>query len=124
MRSSIAAARRRAKQIMKRFADIPIQVKAGEHEIVVTFIERSRAASDEQISTFAPSERSASRAPSACRALIGGINLIGPYDSPGLSPTASRKKLFVCEPEVRRSRARLRRSRSPRISRAARSGGP
>ena len=33
--------------IMKRFANIPLQVKAGAHEIVVTFIERSRAASDE-----------------------------------------------------------------------------
>ena len=30
----------------------------------------------------------------------GGVNLIGPFNSPGLSPTASRKKLFVCEPEV------------------------
>ena len=40
--------------IMKRFADIPLQVKAGQHEIVVTFIERSRAASDEHISDFTP----------------------------------------------------------------------
>ncbi len=36
-------------ELMKRFANIPAQVKAGDHEIIVTFIERSRAESDEQI---------------------------------------------------------------------------
>ncbi len=86
--------------IMKRFADIPIQVKAGEHEVAVTFIERSRASSDEQISTFAPQRTFSFTGEERVPALIGGINLIGPYDSHGLSTTASRKKLFVCEPEV------------------------
>ena len=38
-------------EIMSRFADIPLQVRAGDHEIVVTFIERSRATSDEMIAT-------------------------------------------------------------------------
>ena len=86
--------------IMKRFADIPIQVKAGEHEIAVTFIERSRASSDEQVSTFAPQRTYSFTGAERVPGLIGGINLIGPYDSHGLSPTASRKKLFVCQPEV------------------------
>jgi hypothetical protein len=86
--------------IMMRFANIPIQVKAGTHEIAVTFIERSRAASDELVSTFTPQQTFSSTGAPRVPGIVGGINLIGPYNSPGLSPTASRKKLFVCEPEV------------------------
>ena len=86
--------------IMKRFANIPVQVKAGSHELAVTFIERSRAASDEQVSTFTPQQTFSSTGAGRVAGIVGGINLIGPYNSPGLSPTASRKKVFVCEPEV------------------------
>ena len=48
-------------EIMKRFMNIPLQVKAGTHEIAVTFIERSRAASDELVSTFTPPDRRSAR---------------------------------------------------------------
>jgi hypothetical protein len=87
-------------EIMSRLANIPLQVAAGDHEIIITFIERARAASDEQISTFSPtrtfSYSSAPRVPT----IAGGIDLIGPYNSPGVSRTASRDLLFICEPEV------------------------
>ena len=85
-------------ELMKRFADIPLTVTAGKHEIVVTFIERSRAADDEQIGggssdfSFGGAARVAG--------IVGGINMVGPFNSTGLSKTASRRKLFVCEPEV------------------------
>src|SRR3954467_1870193 len=36
-------------KLMERFANIPVQVTAGVHEVVVTFIERSRVATDELI---------------------------------------------------------------------------
>lgn len=87
-------------EIMKRFTDIPIAVTAGAHEIVITFISRSRAASDEQVSTFAPSETFTFTGAPRVPGLEGGINMSGPYNSPGLSSTPSRRKLFVCEPEV------------------------
>ena len=32
--------------------------------------------------------------------ITGGINMVGPFNSTGLTRTASRRKLFVCEPEV------------------------
>ena len=41
-------------EIMKRFAAIPLHVTAGVHEIVVTFVERARAATDEAIFGFTP----------------------------------------------------------------------
>ncbi|HEX5045867.1 MAG TPA: DUF1592 domain-containing protein [Gammaproteobacteria bacterium] len=87
-------------QIMKRFAAIPLQVKAGAHEIVVTFVERSRAASDEQISEFTPASSFSYSGGGRVAGIVGGINMVGPYNSTGLTRTASRAKLFVCEPEV------------------------
>ena len=87
-------------EIMSRFANIPLHVKAGPHEIVVTFIQRSRASSDEMISTFSPRDSfSYSGAPRVPR-IASGIDLIGPFAPSGLSWTPSRRRLFVCEPEV------------------------
>jgi hypothetical protein len=85
-------------QLMKRFTDIPLQVKAGTHEVIVTFIERSRAADDELIGGGAGdfSFGGAARVPG----ITAGINMVGPFNSTGLTKTASRRKLFVCEPEV------------------------
>jgi hypothetical protein len=86
--------------IMKRFADVPIAVKAGAHEVVVTFIQRSHAASDEQVSTFTPQQTFSFTGAGRVPVIFGGINLTGPFNSPGLSATPTRKKLFICEPEV------------------------
>src|SRR3954467_1873595 len=36
-------------KLMERFANIPVQVTAGVHEVVVTFIERSRVLTDDPI---------------------------------------------------------------------------
>jgi hypothetical protein len=87
-------------EIMSRFTDIPIYVKAGVHEVVVTFIQRSRASSDEQISTFSPTRTFSYTGAPRVPGIIGGIDLIGPFQSTGLSQTPSRRKLFICEPEV------------------------
>jgi hypothetical protein len=85
-------------EFMKRFTDIPLNVTAGAHEIVITFIERSRAADDEHISgglgdfSFGGAARVAG--------INSGVTLAGPFNPTGLTKTASRQKLFVCEPEV------------------------
>jgi hypothetical protein len=89
-----------AAEIMARFADIPVQVTAGDHEVVVTFIERAQAATDGHIYGFVNyggfSFNNMMRVPR----LSGGIEVVGPFDSPGVSRTPSREKLFVCNPEV------------------------
>jgi hypothetical protein len=85
-------------EIMARFTDIPLQIEAGRHDLIVTFIERARGLSDEQIAR-GPGGLSYSGAP-RIPGVSGGIDLIGPFHSPGVSRTASRAKLFVCEPEV------------------------
>jgi len=87
-------------EIMNRFKEIPINVKAGTREVVVTFLQRSHASSDEMISDYSPRQSfSYNGAPRVPR-IAGGIDLIGPFESTGLSTTRSRELLFVCEPEV------------------------
>jgi hypothetical protein len=87
-------------EIMERFADIPVQVKAGVHEVVITFIERSRAATDEPIFGFTPYGGFSFTGQMRVPRVIGGIEVVGPFEPTGLSRTASREKIFVCEPEV------------------------
>ena len=87
-------------EIMKRFADVPVQVTAGVHEIAITFIERSRASTDEPIFGFTPyggfSYQGQMRAPR----LIGSIGIKGPFGDTALSRTPSRQKIFTCTPET------------------------
>jgi hypothetical protein len=87
-------------EIMRRFAAIPLHVTAGVHEVAITFVERARAASDEQITEFTPSQSFSFTGAPRVPTIVGGVNLVGPFDSTGLTRTASRAKLFVCEPEV------------------------
>jgi hypothetical protein len=87
-------------EIMERFTNMPVPVTAGVHELAITFIERSRALDDEQITPFDPADSFSFTGAPRVPGIFGGVDMIGPYGSPGLSPTASRRKLFVCEPEV------------------------
>src|SRR5262245_24633961 len=41
-------------EIMQRFTNIPVAVTAGRHEVVVTFVERARAATDGTVRGFIP----------------------------------------------------------------------
>jgi hypothetical protein len=85
-------------QIMQRFANVPVAVSAGVHEIVITFIERARASTEDLIAGFTPyggfSYTGEVRAPR----VIGGIEVEGPFGATGLTRTASRDKIFVCTP--------------------------
>jgi hypothetical protein len=87
-------------EILSRFADIPVQVTAGDHEVVATFIERSQAATDGHIYGFVQyggfSFNNTMRVPR----LAGGIEVVGPFAATGVSRTPSRERIFVCVPEV------------------------
>jgi mono/diheme cytochrome c family protein len=80
--------------IMKRFTNIPVQVKAGMSDVGITFIERARIESDEFVG-FLPGDEF-SRGDRAPR-VIGGVRVEGPFNSPGISETPSRRKIFVCK---------------------------
>jgi hypothetical protein len=85
-----------SKAIMQRFANIPVPVKAGTHEVIITFIERSRAASDEWVEGSGGGSFGRGR----LSRLLDGIQVVGPYGATLLSQTPSRQKIFVCTPSV------------------------
>ena len=67
-----------------------IPVKAGEHLIGVTFIERSQARDEE---TLRPRLRSRGSGPA-----IASVTISGPYAVKGSGDTPSRRRLFTCHP--------------------------
>ena len=83
-------------EIMKRFANIPVQVKAGTFDVAVTFLERARVESDEFVG-FLPGD-AFSRGDREPR-IQAGVQVMGPFNSPGVSDTPSRRRIFVCHPE-------------------------
>ena len=82
-------------EVMKRFANIPAQVKAGTHDVAVTYIERARVESDEFVG-FLPGD-AFSRGDREPR-LVGGVQVVGPFNPSGVSETESRRRIFVCKP--------------------------
>src|SRR5882724_8419101 len=88
-------------KLMERFANIPVQVTAGVHEVVVTFIERSRVATDDLIAGGTQYDGFAFKGYLRLPRLIGAIQIVGPQAGAGPTRTASREKLFICKPEVR-----------------------
>ena len=76
-------------QIMDRFTGIPVSVKAGKHEVIVTFIERSRAQS-----LWWSDSGELNRVPR----MQSGVEIQGPFNSTGISATPTRDKIFICTP--------------------------
>src|SRR5499425_1160530 len=87
-------------KIMQRFADIPVQVKAGVREVVVTFIERSRVATDDLVAGGSQYFGFAFKGYLRLPRVVGSIQVVGPYEATGSTRTRSREKLFICKPEV------------------------
>jgi hypothetical protein len=79
-----------AKAVRDRFSNIKLPVKAGPHQIGITFVARSYAESDD---TLEPLGDGLPRVPG-----VFGIEIVGPNNPTGISDTPSRKKIFVCRP--------------------------
>jgi hypothetical protein len=86
--------------IMDRFSKIPLQITAGVHDVVVAFIDRAHVESDDNVGTgfngvgalrFGDGSNRMAR-------LANGIQIVGPFNSTGISQTASRALIFVCDP--------------------------
>ncbi len=79
-------------KIVAEVSGIPIQVKAGAHTVTVTFIDRSWAESNDPTG--------AGRTFGIGQPIIrDGVQVQGPYSPQGLSLSASRAKIFICEPK-------------------------
>jgi hypothetical protein len=86
-------------KLMERFANIPLQVTAGAHEVVVTFIERSRVATDDLVLGGTQYSGFGFKGYLRLPRIIGSIQVVGPYAA-GPTRTPSREKVFICKPEV------------------------
>ena len=87
-------------KLMQRFANIPVQVKAGVHEVVVTFIERSRVATDDLIAGGTQYSGFGFKGYLRLPRLIGAVEIEGPHAAASPTLTPSREKLLICKPEV------------------------
>src|SRR3546814_6158104 len=79
----------------KRVSDIKSDVKAGRRKITITFIERANVLSDDWNSSRG-GFRGFGHLPRICE----GMEIWGPYNATGVSATASRDKIFICQPET------------------------
>ena len=80
--------------VMARFAKIPVQVQAGVRDVVVAFIDRSHVESDDNVANVAGGGGGGRIA-----SLRDGVEVVGPYNPTGISKTASRSLIFVCDPK-------------------------
>jgi len=76
--------------IVAKVSGIPVQVTAGSHTVTATFIERSWAQSNDP---------TGGGLVSGMPIIRDGIQVVGPYTPRGLSLSASRAKIFICEPK-------------------------
>ncbi|HWN38156.1 MAG TPA: DUF1592 domain-containing protein, partial [Gammaproteobacteria bacterium] len=85
-------------EIQARFAKIPVEITAGVHEIAITFVERSRAATEDHIFGFQPYGGFSYNGKLRVPKILGAVQVEGPFGVTGLSRTPSRDKIFVCTP--------------------------
>ena len=72
-----------------------IHVTAGPHDVVVTFVQRDHAESDEPLQ---PQERNYDLQDMNGLPMIDHVSLTGPYNPAGAGDTPSRRRVFVCRP--------------------------
>jgi hypothetical protein len=80
-------------EINNRLRKIHFKATAGQHDLTVTFLQRSFAESDERIRTVAL-EGGQERIQAA-----HALQIRGPLTATGMSDSASRKKIFICRPQ-------------------------
>jgi hypothetical protein len=86
-------------EIMSRFAKIPVQVGAGEHELIVAFVDRSHAESDENVGAGfrGIGDLGFGAGTGRMTSLGNGVEVVGPYNPTGVTRTPSRDLIFVCD---------------------------
>lgn len=85
-----------ADEIQSRFQNLRLNVKAGPHTIIVTFVQRALAVNDEVLQPYTREIK-----PSGGMTGVPGIerlDIMGPFKATGPGDTPSRRRIFVCHP--------------------------
>jgi Protein of unknown function (DUF1592)/Protein of unknown function (DUF1588)/Protein of unknown function (DUF1585)/Protein of unknown function (DUF1595)/Protein of unknown function (DUF1587)/Planctomycete cytochrome C len=94
-----------AQAIQGRLKNLRFQVRAGPHTVIVTFLQKTFAQSDEVLQPYTrdvgPSG-GMNGIPS-----IEKLEVMGPYDPSGPGDTPSRRRIFVCRPSGVKGPARV-----------------
>jgi mono/diheme cytochrome c family protein len=98
-------------EIMSRFAKIPVRVEAGVRDVFVGFIDRSHVESDENVAAGFNGIGALGFGAGTVRtpSLGDGVEVVGPYNTTGISKTPSRALIFVCDPAERKPDAKRER---------------
>jgi hypothetical protein len=88
-------------EILERFSKIPIQTKAGVHDVVVALVDRSHVETSEILETLQPygGLTGSNAATDWLAHLLDGVVVAGPFNPTGVSMTPSRALIFVCDPK-------------------------
>lgn len=88
-------------KIIQRFSSIPVKVSAGTRDVVITFVERARALSDEYVSGQGGQNGGDFGGFGRLRQarLLNGVEVAGPFGQTRLGSTPSRDRIFVCQPQ-------------------------
>ncbi|MBZ5674995.1 MAG: DUF1592 domain-containing protein [Acidobacteriia bacterium] len=87
-------------QILERFQKIPVKVEAGNHDIMLGFMDRSHVESDDNVVGGGGGFGGTTGAPMARLADPKNVSLEikGPYNPTGISHSTTRPLIFVCDP--------------------------
>jgi hypothetical protein len=88
-------------QILERFSKIPVQVKAGVHDVVVAFVDRSHVETSENLKNLGgyAGTTGSNAATDWLAHILNGVDVAGPFNPTGVSMTPSRALIFVCDPQ-------------------------
>src|SRR5262249_48210028 len=83
-------------ELMKRFSNIPVPVRAGFQDVIATLIDAVEVKTED----FATPRQDEPFFGSGLHApqMIDGVPVKGPLNPPGVSKTPSRELIFICEP--------------------------
>ncbi|MFO7275563.1 MAG: DUF1592 domain-containing protein [Pseudomonadota bacterium] len=80
--------------LVAKVSNIPAYITAGTHEVIVTFIERSWALSNDPTPVGFLGGKV-----SGMPIIRDGVKVEGPFSPQGLSLSESRKRIFICQPK-------------------------
>jgi hypothetical protein len=83
-------------QILSRFQKIPLKLKAGQHEIIAGYIQRSRPESDDNVGAGGGDAFPMS----SFRRQTDVLEIKGPYNPTGITDSKTRPMIFVCDPKA------------------------